>query len=163
MAAPYISIAVHWTFSTGLLHLLGLQVQICLLQDALNLMTFHIHCFYAYARRLFISQTSGLTSLWRLFRGKKWNPLRNRVDSMPHTVEQLFVGTVGFTVLLFLYPTTLVFYVIFGSLEGCTRALHWLLGSVVDTLTLLSHRGFMLQPPTIDHMSCWAADHRIKT
>ena len=63
MAAPYMSVAVHWSLSTGFLQLLGLQVQLCLLQDALNLMTFHIHCFYAYARRLFLSQTAGLTSL----------------------------------------------------------------------------------------------------
>ena len=75
---------------------------------------------------------------------------------MPHTVEQLFVGTVGFTVLLFLYPTTLVFYVIFGSLEAVTCAIHWLLGSVVSAVTLLGHRGFKLKPPTVDHLSCWA-------
>jgi len=110
-------------------------------------------------RRLFLSQTSGLTSLWRLFRGKKWNPLRQRVDSMPHTVEQLFVGTVGFTVLLFLYPTTLVFYVIFGSLEACTYCVHWLLGSMVTGVAGLGNAFFKLrETAAADHMSCWKND-----
>ena len=93
--------------------------------------------------------------LQRLFRGKKWNPLRQRVDSMPHTVEQLFVGTVGFTVLLFLYPTTLVFYVIFGSLECSTRLLHYALGSLVWLVAYVGDRVFMLKPTEVDHMSCW--------
>ena len=110
-------------------------------------------------RRLFLSQTSGLTSLWRLFRGKKWNPLRQRVDSMPHAVEQLFVGTVGFTVLLFLYPTTLVFYVIFGSLEACTYCVHWLLGSMVTGVAGLGNAFFKLRETAVaDHMSCWKND-----
>ena len=58
-------------------------------QDTLNLITFHVHCFYAYARRIFVSQSSGLLSLWRLFRGKKYNPLRDRVDSSPNNVDQV--------------------------------------------------------------------------
>jgi len=50
---------------------LGICMQLCVIQDAFNLITFHVHCFYAYARRLFVSQSRGLMSLWRLFRGKK--------------------------------------------------------------------------------------------
>lgn len=46
----------------------GFCLQLSLAQDTFNLITFHIHCFYAYARRLFLCQTSGIVSLWRLFR-----------------------------------------------------------------------------------------------
>uniref|UniRef100_A0A8C6RZP1 Phosphatidylinositol glycan anchor biosynthesis, class Q n=1 Tax=Nannospalax galili TaxID=1026970 RepID=A0A8C6RZP1_NANGA len=31
----------------------------------------------------------GLSSLWRLFRGKKWNVLRQRVDSCSYDLDQL--------------------------------------------------------------------------
>ena len=39
----------------------GICLQLSLAQDTFNVVTFHVHCFYAYARRLFLSQTSGLT------------------------------------------------------------------------------------------------------
>ena len=54
-----------------------------------------------------------MRSLWRLFRGKKWNVLRSRVDSAVYSTDQLFVGTLFFTVLLFLLPTTALYYAVF--------------------------------------------------
>ena len=104
-----------------------------------NVITFHVHCFYAYARRIFVSQSSALMSLWRLFRGKKYNPLRNRVDSSPHeNVEQLFVGTLAFTILLFLYPTTLVYYAVFAVLESCLTVTNFLVNWLVEKITLMA-------------------------
>ena len=67
--------------------------------------------------RLYYFQVRALSSLWRLFRGKKWNVLRQRVDSVHYDVDQLFVGTLLFTVLLFLLPTTALYYVIFTSVR----------------------------------------------
>lgn len=63
--------------------------------------------------RLFFCQIKGLSSLWRLFIGRKFNPLRDRVDSFDCTQNQLFIGTLGFTVLLFLLPTTMMYYSVF--------------------------------------------------
>ena len=104
-----------------------------------NVITFHVHCFYAYARRIFVSQSSALMSLWRLFRGKKYNPLRNRVDSSSHeNVEQLFVGTLAFTILLFLYPTTLVYYAVFAVLESCLTVTNFLVNWLVEKTTLMA-------------------------
>lgn len=54
-----------------------------------------------------------LSALWRLFRGKKWNVLRRRVDSASFDVDQLFVGTLLFTIFLFLLPTTALYYTVF--------------------------------------------------
>ena len=73
-------------------------------------------------------------SFWRLFRGKKWNPLRNRVDTMPHSPDianhRFFTGTLLFTILLFLLPTTALYYAIFAFLRVATlclqKPLHWL-------------------------------------
>ncbi|GKC03361.1 N-acetylglucosaminyl transferase component [Tanacetum coccineum] len=53
------------------------------------------------------------TALWRLFRGQKWNPLRERLDSYDYTVEQHIVGSLLFTPLLLLLPTTSAFYMSF--------------------------------------------------
>lgn len=63
--------------------------------------------------RLYGLQFKGLVSLSKLFIGKKQNPLRERVDSLQYTHNQLFIGTLGFTVLLFLLPTTLLYYSVF--------------------------------------------------
>jgi hypothetical protein len=46
--------------------------------DILRLLFLHVYCFYAYARRLTLSQLTGCLALSRLFRGKKYNPLRDR-------------------------------------------------------------------------------------
>ncbi|RXH92887.1 hypothetical protein DVH24_011911 [Malus domestica] len=47
------------------------------------------------------------------FRGRKWNPLRLRLDSYDYTVKQHIVGSLLFTPLLLLLPTTSVFYIFF--------------------------------------------------
>jgi hypothetical protein len=51
--------------------------------------------------------------LWRLFRGKKYNVLRRRVDTCVYDTNQLLLGTLLFTVVVFLFPTTLVYFVFF--------------------------------------------------
>jgi len=67
--------------------------------------------------RLYNLQLNTLSSLWHLFRGKKWNVLRKRVDSAVYNVDQLFLGTLLFTVLLFLLPTTALFYAVFAMVS----------------------------------------------
>ena len=47
-------------------------------------------------------------------RGRKWNPLRQRLDSYEYSVEQHVVGSLMFTPLLLLLPTTSVFYIFFA-------------------------------------------------
>jgi len=69
---------------------------------------------------LYNLQLNALSSLWRLFRGKKWNVLRKRVDSAVYNVDQLFLGTLLFTILLFLLPTTALFYAVFAVVNIIT-------------------------------------------
>lgn len=78
-----------------------------------------------------------LQSLWRLFRGKKYNPLRKRVDTSVNNVDQLFVGTLAFTVLLFLYPTTMVYFVVFKTLELAIGAVNIAISSIVRLVTVV--------------------------
>jgi phosphatidylinositol glycan class Q protein len=128
---------------------MGLCLQMCVIQDAFNLITFHIHCFYAYARRLFVSQSSGITSLWRLFRGKKYNPLRDRVDTSSNNGDQLFLGTLAFTILLFLYPTTLMYFAVFKVLEFVLTVIN----ACVETIT--SFLSNLAVPPTEKNPIVW--------
>lgn len=109
----------------------GVTMQFCLVQDILSMLTVHIYCFYVYAARIYSLQVYALSSLWRLFRGKKWNVLRLRVDSALYNIDQLFVGTLLFTVLLFLLPTTALYYFVFTSLRLLTLSFHWLLSTFV--------------------------------
>lgn len=92
---------------------LGITFQISIVADLLALASFHTYCIYVYAARLFNIQLRGITALFRLFLGKKKNPLRERVDSCQYQTDQLFVGTLSFTILLFLMPTTWVYYTVF--------------------------------------------------
>ena len=131
-----------------LLSVSPLTLQISIISDMFLLLTVHIHCFYAYARRLAVSQWRGLVALWRLFLGKKYNPLRDRVDSAENTVDQLFLGTLIFTILLFLMPTTATFFLVFLTLKylalavtflarGGVQVLHWIPGDSSSVFYLL--------------------------
>lgn len=91
----------------------GFTFQVALLADFISFATFHVYCIYVYAARLYWLQVKIMISLWRLFMGRKYNPLRKRVDSCKYTYQQLFIGTLGFTVFLFLFPTTLLYYTVF--------------------------------------------------
>ncbi|XP_071321778.1 phosphatidylinositol N-acetylglucosaminyltransferase subunit Q [Trachinotus anak] len=101
----------------GLSACLGLTFALSLLSDMVALLTFHIYCFYVYGARLYCLKLYGLSSLWRLFRGKKWNVLRQRVDSCSYDLDQLFIGMLLFTILLFLLPTTALYYLVFTLLR----------------------------------------------
>ncbi|XP_061702042.1 phosphatidylinositol N-acetylglucosaminyltransferase subunit Q isoform X3 [Syngnathoides biaculeatus] len=101
----------------GLSACLGLSFALSLLSDVVAFLTFHIYCFYVYGARLYCLKIYGLSSLWRLFRGKKWNVLRQRVDSCSYDLDQLFIGTLLFTILLFLLPTTALYYLVFTLLR----------------------------------------------
>lgn len=85
-----------------------------LLSDLLSLMTFHVHCFYVASARMYSWQLSILISLFHLFRGKKRNVLRNRIDSCDYELDQLLLGTILFTLISFLLPTVVVFYLTFA-------------------------------------------------
>nr|XP_054499941.1 phosphatidylinositol N-acetylglucosaminyltransferase subunit Q isoform X2 [Agelaius phoeniceus] len=86
LLSPFIEMILWYV---GLSACLGLTVALCILSDIIALLTFHIYCFYVYGARLYCLKIYGLSSLWRLFRGKKWNVLRQRVDSCSYDLDQL--------------------------------------------------------------------------
>ncbi|GFN98391.1 phosphatidylinositol n-acetylglucosaminyltransferase subunit q-like [Plakobranchus ocellatus] len=121
-------------WSCSLVGALGISAQLCLLRDLLSMLTLHIYCFYVYAAKIFSLQVYMLGSLWRLFRGKKWNVLRSRVDSAMYSTDQLFVGTLFFTFLLFLLPTTALYYAVFTLLRLAVLSVQGCLACVLDVI-----------------------------
>ena len=88
---------------------------IAMFSDLLSLLTLHIYCFYTASARIFNWQLTIIMSLFHLFRGKKHNVLRNRIDYCDYDLDQLLLGTILFTLLFFLLPTIAVFYLTFTS------------------------------------------------
>lgn len=64
-------------------------------------------------RNLYKAELYLLSALFRLFRGKKRNVLRQRTDTMHYDAMQLLVGTIGFSICIFLWTTIWVYYTFF--------------------------------------------------
>ena len=134
----------------------GLTVVLALAHDFLKFLNLYLISYYIFSMRILLLQLSALQSFWRLFRGRKFNPLRNRVDSCNYDTNQLLLGTLFFTLLLFLLPTTTMFYLIFLSLRSIQFsiqiALRFLIVLLNNTFVLLARR---LQSLFNDeHISC---------
>ena len=109
---------------------------IALFSDLVSILTVHIYSFYIAYARIFNWQLTIIISLFHLFRGKKRNVLRNRIDSCDYDLDQLLLGTILFTILFFLLPTVVVFYLTFAS----ARMLIISLKAALDTcLAFLNH------------------------
>lgn len=105
----------------GIVHFIGFSafagatMPISLFSDLVSLLTLHIYSFYIASARIFHWQLTIIISLFHLFRGRKRNVLRNRIDSCDYDLDQLLLGTILFTLLFFLLPTVFVFYLTFAT------------------------------------------------
>ena len=130
---PYLP---HVIYVVGCSSFAGASMPIALFSDLLSILTVHIYSFYIASARIFNWQLTIIISLFHLFRGKKRNVLRNRIDSCDYDLDQLLLGTILFTVLFFLLPTVVVFYLTFAS----ARMLIITLKAALDTcLAFLNH------------------------
>ncbi|EFQ86504.1 hypothetical protein PTT_18244 [Pyrenophora teres f. teres 0-1] len=93
----------------------GATMPISIFSDLVSILTLHIYSFYVASARIFHWQLEIIISLFHLFRGKKRNILRNRIDSCDYDLDQLLLGTILFTLQFFLLPTVFVFYLTFAS------------------------------------------------
>lgn len=117
----------------------GASIQVAILSDLLDLATLHLHCFYIYGARLYNLQTSLLGSQWRAFRGHKWNPLKQRVDTYdvggPVSLRRVLTAVV-FTLVVFLLPTTTIYYLVFILLRIGLKLVRGLLSLIVWVLNI---------------------------
>ncbi|KAG6447140.1 hypothetical protein O3G_MSEX004762 [Manduca sexta] len=131
---------------------LGITFQTAVISDLICIATFHSYCIYVYAARLFNMQISGLIALMRLFVGRKYNPLRGGIDSCEYTNQELFVGTVAFTILLLLLPTTALYYIVFTMFRVLSLMVQHVLAKliyVVQTLPIYVTSLWVMQSPKI--------------
>lgn len=126
----------HVIWFIGFSSFAGASMPIAVFSDLLSMLTMHIYSFYLASARIFHWQLTILLSLFQLFRGKKYNVLRHRVDSCDYDLDQLLVGTILFTLLFFLLPTVVVFYLNFAIARMAIISLK----AVFDTmLSCLNH------------------------
>ncbi|KXS20886.1 Gpi1-domain-containing protein [Gonapodya prolifera JEL478] len=101
---PFIIKLIAWT------GLFGATLPVALLSDLVALSTAHIYCFYLISTTLEGLFVTGVRSLLYVFQGLKYNTLRNRVERHSYDLDQLLLGTIALTLLVFLFPTIWVYY-----------------------------------------------------
>ncbi|XP_037932838.1 phosphatidylinositol N-acetylglucosaminyltransferase subunit Q-like [Teleopsis dalmanni] len=111
----------------ALLGSMGLSFQLALFADLISVMGLHAHCFYIYTAVLYRIEIKGLQSLWKVMLGKRYNRLKNRVESHNYINRQLYLATILFTSQLFLFPTILVYYTVFTTVRLCIYLFNLLL------------------------------------
>ena len=72
-----------------------------------------------------------------LLSGRRWNVEKNQVDSVPFKVDRLFLGTMCFTILLFLLPTTAMYYVVFTVLRLVVLFVKGVISRAIDAMNNL--------------------------
>lgn len=121
---------------------LGLSGTICLLSDMLTLSTMHISALHALSRTQYRATLHLLSFLLFLFRGKKRNILlgsrSGSSSAASYELDQLLLGTILFTLVLFLSPTIIVYYALFASAKVAQEILvGGILGAGVKGLNAL--------------------------
>ncbi|KAF8558456.1 Gpi1-domain-containing protein [Imleria badia] len=105
---PAISFVVETT------SLLGMTMTLSLSLDLISVLTAHLQACYFISSTIYRHVLLLIGSLWNLFRGKRYNTLRNRTDPWDYDVDQLLLGTIVFTLAAHLFPTILVYYALFA-------------------------------------------------
>uniref|UniRef100_A0A6B2LDT9 Phosphatidylinositol N-acetylglucosaminyltransferase subunit Q n=1 Tax=Arcella intermedia TaxID=1963864 RepID=A0A6B2LDT9_9EUKA len=118
---------------------LGLSSILALTSDLISFLTMHIYWLYTAMSKAFSLQLSALSSLWLLFRGKKRNVLKNRIDSCNYTIDELLLGTLLFCILVFLLPTMGTYYLFFLVARTMILIVHW---TIASTLVLCDYFPF---------------------
>jgi phosphatidylinositol glycan class Q protein len=132
---------------------------ISLFSDLVSLLTLHIYSFYMASARIYHWQLMIIISLFHLFRGKKRNVLRNRIDSCDYSLDQLLLGTILFTLLFFLLPTVFVFYLLFASARVATIGFKALLEIGLACLNHFPLFALMLRIKDSRRLPGWATLH----
>ncbi|KAK9671137.1 hypothetical protein RND81_12G008900 [Saponaria officinalis] len=132
LAAHMFYIAIRVVALLGIL--CGMTISAALIMDMIAIAAFHVYVLHQFVGFFYSLQIEALTALWRLFRGRKWNPLRQRLDSYEYSVEQHVVGSLMFTPLLLLLPTTSVFYIFFAIMSLAILFLRTLVQIIISVI-----------------------------
>ncbi|GAA5978717.1 hypothetical protein JCM10908_004457 [Rhodotorula pacifica] len=118
----------------GLTGILGASTLFALIADLLSVLTLPFFACYVVATFTFRQSFSMLHALFDVFRGRKFNPLRNRTEPATYEVDELLLGTILFVMLSAIFPTIAAFYLAFASSRLLILALQNLLMTAVGAL-----------------------------
>ncbi|KAI6043092.1 N-acetylglucosaminyl transferase component-domain-containing protein [Pisolithus marmoratus] len=104
--------------------LMGMTMATSLCLDLLGLLTAHFYACYLISSVIYRHVLMLIGSLWNLFRGKRYNVLRNRTDPWDYEIDQLLLGTILFTLAVYLFPTIWVYYAVFALVRLSLIALY---------------------------------------
>ena len=98
------------TRSIALSGFLGVSVLLAIVHDYLFFASFHVFIIYTLfsAFYKFILQMTG--TLFRVFKGVKYNILRKRDDKNYFQIQELYLGVLLITLIIFLTPTIAMYY-----------------------------------------------------
>ncbi|OCB88557.1 hypothetical protein A7U60_g4260 [Sanghuangporus baumii] len=120
----------------GMSGILGMTMVLASLSDLISLLSIHLSMSYAITRVAFKAQLLMVKSLFNLFRGKRYNVLRARVDDWDYDLDQLLLGAMLLTLVNFLFPTITVYYILFALTRFGVQALQ---AGIKIALALLNH------------------------
>lgn len=113
ITSEYIDMEMRIAVVLSILSLTGISVLLSALIDFSSIAFFHIFFVYAGVTRLWNLTVKVIFTFTHLFRGKKYNILKLRVDGHEFDIEQLILGTVFLSLVVFMLPTVFVFYLSF--------------------------------------------------
>ncbi|KIY66393.1 Gpi1-domain-containing protein [Cylindrobasidium torrendii FP15055 ss-10] len=114
----------------------GFTMLLSLASDLLAIGTMHIYVAYTLSNFVYARFLTTFGSLWRLFRGKRFNVLRNRTDPWAYDIDQLLFGTILFTLVAFLFPTVFAYYALFAVMRFVTILLQ---ATLETALAFMNH------------------------
>lgn len=101
----------------------GASCVFALVSDICMLATMHIMFLSHVVSFLYRVMRCAMRCLFLQLRGKKYNPLRRRTDAYEFRVDQMLMGTLLFTVTVFLLPTLAVYHLYFAFVRACILTL----------------------------------------
>eukprot|EP01080_Neovahlkampfia_damariscottae_P012558 gene12558-6378_t len=126
--------------------LLGFSFLISMLRDVFGLIIgSFIFIFYVVFSKIYSYQLAGIISFWRFFRGWKFNQLRNRIDIYYYSSSQMILGTILFTLFVFLFPTISVYYFSFAVFRIFLNLIQNLFGIIIESFNIFPIYFFFLK------------------
>lgn len=98
----------------------GVTMALAMVCDLICIFMAHVQLCYLVSVTVYGHLLQLAASLWNLFRGQRHNVLRNRTDPWEYDVDQLLLGTILFTLVAYLFPTVLVYYILFAIMRVST-------------------------------------------
>ena len=156
-------VIVQWILGVSLAvvgALVGLSGLFDLVADILAIVHGHLYAISYVLSYGWSGMLRSLLCLWRLFRGLKWNPLRQRVDTCQYDLDELLFGTLFFVLLCFLSPTVFAFHVLLAVFLLPVEVLRALLSGLARVFQAFPlHRAYLwvINSSMLPHYTVYSA------